>query len=322
MKKIYILIITLIIFNQLIFAQKTLFVVPFTGEHISAEDKKIVTNISRNIFYSLEQYTAAFSIEIERKIIDQALDNPHEYFVSGQGSAKFYEVVQQTDVDHILSGYISYDGTKYTVYFKIRDAKTQETLLMKGFEYQNDFQKLQNEGLKSMIHSLFGIKTKTENFLSVSPSAGFTKKKDENSINYGLNLSYGSKKWGQIGIDINLYTDALAENIALVYETPTLFLLFLEVGIGFTSERNDGFSLTQYKNAPKKNKILSMQHSASIFTGFGFSIPVFKNLKIKPKIESDIIYCDWKTLDGKHNQGVIYSVYPELEINMLYYFKK
>ena len=316
MKQKILLIMLLLI--SLLHAEKKLLILPYCAKNISKADANYLLVSTRRIMYETVEYSPAFSFETENMIFEKTNFNNCEYFLHTEGMDKFNQVVSSTDIDVILSCAVNFKDGEYGLYFKLKDPKSGAILKSKAFGSDSDFSKLVNNELKTMLYTFFDVKDHRTKYVSFSISGGYLDNYSDYSA--GARLGFGSTKFGEIALETNLYTEILAENIAFTYSTPMKYYLFLKFGVGFTSERKDGFSLTNYYDAPDIDEIEKMEHSVSGLGAVGLSIPLSHYFRLNLAAEVDAIYAKWKYWDGEEKETVIYSYYPELEISYLFRF--
>lgn len=312
------ILLALLILLSLVRAEKTLLILPYCSKNVSNEEANHLLVATRRIMFESDEYSPAFSFDTERMIFEKTNFDNCEYFLHTEGAEKFNQVVYSTNVDVILSCAVNKKNEEYGLFFKLKDPKTGAIIKSKGYGSSSELEKLVNHELKKMLYNFFDVKDHRSKYLSLSLSGGYLD--NYSDFTAGARLGFGSVKWGEIALETNLYTETLAENITLTYTTPMKYFLYLKLGVGFTSERKNGFSLTDYHGAPNIDKIEELEHSAGALGAIGISLPLSHYFRLNIAAETDAVFARWKYWDGKEKEAVIYSYYPEIEISYLFRF--
>ena len=312
------ILLTLLLIVVNLSASETLLVLPYCTKNITIEEADELLAKTRAIMFDTDDYSPALTFNTEKLIFEKTNFNNCDYFLTENSSEKFKQIISSTKVDKILSCAFNFENGEYGIFFKLKNGKTGELLKSKAYGFNSSFNKIIQKELKEILHDFFDIQDNRTKYISLSGSFGYL-------INYsdytsGMRLGFGSINYGEIALEMNLYTEYLSKNIALTYTTPLKYYLYLKIGIGFTSEKKDGFSLTKYNNAPSKDEIIEMKHSVSTLTALGLSIPITKSFRVNIAAETDLIYCEYKYLDNTTKKSLIYSYYPEIEISYLIKF--
>ncbi len=310
MKKILLFITTWIITVQ---AQEALLVLPYCAQDITKTEKKKIYFQTQQILYQSKMFMRALSSKTEEIVYKRAELNVCDYFVNNGNMIAFNRMISSMRVDKILSCAINKDDQGYGLYYKLIDANSGMLIKTKGYGYSEDFKALLSHGLEEMTADFFDIVDEKEHYFVCSLSGGYLDQMDDYLA--GGRLGIGGKAYGEVALEVNLYTDLLAPNIALTYTTPKKYWLFLKIGAGFISENVDGFSLTNYHDAPAKKGIITMEHSVGLLAGLGFSLPLSSALQLNLSAEADILYANWETINNQSDEGVIYNYYPEIELS-------
>lgn len=300
-------------------AEKTLLVLPYCTQNISESDARHFLVSTRRIMFETDDYGQALSFETEDLIFEKTNFNNCDYFLNENSSLKFKQIVASTGVDQILSCAVNFENGEYGLFFKLKDAKNSKIIKSKAYGSSSDLKKLINHELKKLLYNFFKIQDNRKRFVSLSLSGGYLDSYSDYCA--GARLGFGSVNWGEFALETNLYTENLAENITFSYTTPIKYYLYLKLGVGFTSERKNGFSLTNYYDAPNIVEIKELEHSASALAAVGLSLPLSSGFRLNIAAETDIIFAKWKYWNDETKESVIYSYYPELEISYLIRFK-
>ena len=300
------------IFLTTLLAETSLLILPFCSSDVNPTIVISLENTIAEIVYNNSQYTRALSDKIRMMIMDRTNFDHCEYFMGNSMEDEFFQVIASVKVDEVLSCAVNYKDGQYGLFLKLRNSRNGALIRSKAYGYSGDFQQLLKKDLKQILYDFFDLQNEKSRFVSFSLAGGYL----ENFKDYcfGGKLGIGSDRWGEIAVETNLYTEKLAENISLVYTTPLKYWLFLKLGIGFTSERKNGFSLTEYYKVPNMNEITKMEHSAGALASVGISFPISNSFRLNFAVESDIIYSKWTFPDKNEEKGFIYSYYPEIEI--------
>jgi hypothetical protein len=316
--KIKILIFLLVIMATLQ-GEKAMLILPYCTKNISDREANHLLVATRRIVFASDAYSQTLSFATEKLIFEKTAFNQCDYFLRQTGAEKFEQVVAATAVNEILSSAVNFDKGEYGIFFKLKDAKTGEILKSKAYGSTTDFSDLIARDLRKILNDFLNIRDNRNRFVGISFSGGYLNHYEDYCA--GFRLSFGSRNYGELALETNLYTDQLAENIALSYITPMKYFFYLKLGLAFTSEQKTGFSLTEYYDAPHIDEIEKMEHSAGAIAAVGLSLPLSDNFRINLSAESDIIFAKWKYWNGQKDEGFIYCYYPELEISYLIRFK-
>jgi len=310
--KLKLLIIYTILFIST-FGETSLLILPICSSNVNPANVSSIENLIDEIIFSNSLYNRALSDKTQMMIMDRTGFNHCNYFLGNSMEDEFFQVIASVKVDEVLSCAINYENGEYGLFFKLRNSINGALIRSKAYGYSGEFKQLLKKDLAKILKDFFDIQNSTNNFFSFSLAGGYLE--NYHDISTGFKFGIGSDSWGEFAVETNFYTEKFAENISLVYTTPLKYWLFLKLGVGFTSEQKEGFSLTKYNEAPKAHEIYQMEHSAGVLTAVGLSLPISDSFKLNIAVESDVLYSKWTLRDYRKGKGLIYNYYPELEIS-------
>ncbi len=304
--------------HQLI-SQTHIVVVPFGMHNINEMQAERFRLRLRKVMISCPEYEPVLSIDVEREVFRKIASKTNGVPGLWVDHPKTIELLGNIGTQQIIGGLVSYEQGEYTISIKIRNAASGEVVFHKTYGYHKSFTELIDTGLLLIVERIRYPAGKKDRYFSLGFGGGLLMRENESPTMGIVDLALGGRKWGGLGVGLNIMENRDPAPCSIFYITPRWGIFYLTLGASYLDFQENQMIAADFYNAPAPDNMQNMQAGIAARAGSGMLITM-RAFFIRVQVTSNIIQGQWKTSNGLSKSDILYTLEPSLSLGVRFHY--